>query len=72
MHEALRIIAFTTGCTPEQAQAAVAALVEQGWSAPSAVSSASADTEIGVAVVPSQLADVAPLTPVIESLQSSI
>jgi hypothetical protein len=34
MKEALRIITDATGCNVEQAQAAIDALIDQGWSAP--------------------------------------
>jgi ribonuclease HI len=55
MHEALRIITDVTGCNVEQAQVAIAGLMEQGWSAPAQIDKAAVEPT----VVASSLADMA-------------
>lgn len=56
MDHAERIITKITGCSGQQAKAAIAALVEAGWTPPSV--QASPEPAVPDAVVPPRLADV--------------
>jgi len=52
------IIAALTGCAPEQAQAALEALVANGWTPPSTVTLPAADPEVVEQAAPSASGDV--------------